>query len=221
MKILLVEDDTRIVRVLNIRLKKENYQVNVASDGKEALEMFKNDNYSMILLDLMLPKLSGREVCKEIRRESNIPIIILTAKNELLTKIELLDIGADDYLTKPFELEELLARMRVLFRNKKNYLENIILRYKEIEIHVNRRKIYVNKKEEKLTKKEYELLEYLIKNKRIVLDRDKIITDIWGWDYEGNLKIIDIYINSLRKKIPNCIKYIKSVYGVGYIFGDE
>ena len=111
--------------------------------------------------------------------------------------------------------------MRVLFRNKKNYLENNILRYKELEIHLNRRKIYVNKKEEKLTKKEYELLEYLIKNKRIVLDRDKIITDIWGWDYEGNLKIIDIYINSLRKKIPNCIKYIKSVYGVGYIFGDE
>lgn len=221
MKVLLIEDDERISRILSISLARENYLVTVVNDGKNAIEIFEKDNYSMILLDLMLPNISGKEICKKIREKSNIPIIILTAKNELLTKVELLDIGADDYLTKPFDLEELFARMRVLFRNKKDFLNTSILKFNEIELDLNTRKIFFEKKEIILTKKEYDLIEYFIKNKKIALSREKIINEVWGWDFDGDFKIIDVYINALRKKIPRCVEYIKSVYGIGYIFGDN
>ncbi len=191
--------------------------MDVCVDGEEGLKKFNENIYSMVLLDLMLPKISGREVCKNIRNISNIPIIVLTAKQELFTKIDLLDIGADDYLTKPFEIEELFARMRVLFRNKGDFVNRGVIRFKDIEVHQNSRKIFINKEEIKLTKKEFNLLEYFIRNKGLVLSREKILNDVWGWDYEGEFKIIDIYINSLRKKISQCQDYIKSVRGVGYI----
>ncbi len=191
--------------------------MDVCIDGEEGLKKFNENIYSMVLLDLMLPKISGREVCKNIRNISNIPIIVLTAKQELFTKIDLLDIGADDYLTKPFEIEELFARMRVLFRNKGDFVNRGVIRFKDIEVHQNSRKIFINKEEIKLTKKEFNLLEYFIRNKGLVLSREKILNDVWGWDYEGEFKIIDIYINSLRKKISQCQDYIKSVRGVGYI----
>lgn len=191
--------------------------MDVCVDGEDGLKKFNENIYSMVLLDLMLPKISGREVCKNIRNISNIPIIVLTAKQELFTKIDLLDIGADDYLTKPFEIEELFARMRVLFRNKGDFVNRGVIRFKDIEVHQNSRKIFINKEEIKLTKKEFNLLEYFIRNKGLVLSREKILNDVWGWDYEGEFKIIDIYINSLRKKISQCQDYIKSVRGVGYI----
>ncbi len=221
MKILIVEDDKRIARILSISLAKENYLVTLVNDGKDAIKIFGEDEYSMVLLDLMLPNISGKEICKKIRDISSVPIIILTAKNELLSKVELLDIGADDYLTKPFELEELFARMRVLFRNKKDFLNTTILKFEELKLNLTTRKVYFAEKEIVLTKKEYDLLEYFVKNKKLVLSREKIINEVWGWDFEGDFKIIDVYINSLRKKIPQCIDYIKSIYGIGYIFGDN
>lgn len=216
-KILLIEDDEKIGKILSLNFLKEGYSVDVCVDGEEGLKKFNENIYSMVLLDLMLPKISGREVCKNIRNISNIPIIVLTAKQELFTKIDLLDIGADDYLTKPFEIEELFARMRVLFRNKGDFVNRGVIRFKDIEVHQNSRKIFINKEEIKLTKKEFNLLEYFIRNKGLVLSREKILNDVWGWDYEGEFKIIDIYINSLRKKISQCQDYIKSVRGVGYI----
>nr|WP_307776283.1 response regulator transcription factor [uncultured Cetobacterium sp.] len=216
-KILLIEDDEKIGKILSLNFLKEGYSMDVCIDGEEGLKKFNENIYSMVLLDLMLPKISGREVCKNIRNISNIPIIVLTAKQELFTKIDLLDIGADDYLTKPFEIEELFARMRVLFRNKGDFVNRGVIRFKDIEVHQNSRKIFINKEEIKLTKKEFNLLEYFIRNKGLVLSREKILNDVWGWDYEGEFKIIDIYINSLRKKISQCQDYIKSVRGVGYI----
>lgn len=216
-KILLIEDDEKIGKILSLNFLKEGYSMDVCVDGEEGLKKFNENIYSMVLLDLMLPKISGREVCKNIRNISNIPIIVLTAKQELFTKIDLLDIGADDYLTKPFEIEELFARMRVLFRNKGDFVNRGVIKFKDIEVHQNSRKIFINKEEIKLTKKEFNLLEYFIRNKGLVLSREKILNDVWGWDYEGEFKIIDIYINSLRKKISQCQDYIKSVRGVGYI----
>ncbi len=216
-KILLIEDDEKIGKILSLNFLKEGYSMDVCVDGEEGLKKFNENIYSMVLLDLMLPKISGREVCKNIRNISNIPIIVLTAKQELFTKIDLLDIGADDYLTKPFEIEELFARMRVLFRNKGDFVIRGVIKFKDIEVHQNSRKIFINKEEIKLTKKEFNLLEYFIRNKGLVLSREKILNDVWGWDYEGEFKIIDIYINSLRKKISQCQDYIKSVRGVGYI----
>lgn len=213
----MIEDDEKIGKILSLNFLKEGYSVDVCIDGEEGLKKFNENIYSMVLLDLMLPKISGREVCKNIRNISNIPIIVLTAKQELFTKIDLLDIGADDYLTKPFEIEELFARMRVLFRNKGDFVNRGVIRFKDIEVHQNSRKIFINKEEIKLTKKEFNLLEYFIRNKGLVLSREKILNDVWGWDYEGEFKIIDIYINSLRKKISQCQDYIKSVRGVGYI----
>lgn len=213
----MIEDDEKIGKILSLNFLKEGYSMDVCVDGEEGLKKFNENIYSMVLLDLMLPKISGREVCKNIRNISNIPIIVLTAKQELFTKIDLLDIGADDYLTKPFEIEELFARMRVLFRNKGDFVNRGVIRFKDIEVHQNSRKIFINKEEIKLTKKEFNLLEYFIRNKGLVLSREKILNDVWGWDYEGEFKIIDIYINSLRKKISQCQDYIKSVRGVGYI----
>ncbi len=213
----MIEDDEKIGKILSLNFLKEGYSMDVCIDGEEGLKKFNENIYSMVLLDLMLPKISGREVCKNIRNISNIPIIVLTAKQELFTKIDLLDIGADDYLTKPFEIEELFARMRVLFRNKGDFVNRGVIRFKDIEVHQNSRKIFINKEEIKLTKKEFNLLEYFIRNKGLVLSREKILNDVWGWDYEGEFKIIDIYINSLRKKISQCQDYIKSVRGVGYI----
>lgn len=202
-------------------MRKEGYIVDISRDGKEGLKIFEESPYSMILLDLMLPGLSGNEICKKIREKSNIPIIVLTAKHELFTKIDLLDMGADDYLTKPFEIDELLARMRVVFRNKESFVDTGIIKFKEIELHQNTRKIFIDGKDIKLTKKEFNLIEYFIRNKSIVLSREKILDEVWGWEYDGDFKIVDIYINSLRKKVPLCQKYIKSIRGVGYIFGDE
>lgn len=220
-KILIIEDDVKIGQILQMSLTKEGYLADVSLDGTEGYEKFKSGSYSLILLDLMLPGISGRDLCAKIRRESNIPIIILTAKDELFTKVELLDIGADDYLTKPFEMDELFARIRVTFRNKENFSNDGIIRFKEIEIHQNTRKIVVEGSELKITKKEFNLMEYFVRNKGIVLSREKIMDEVWGWDSEVDYKIVDIYINSLRKKIVQCQVYIKSIRGIGYIFGND
>lgn len=221
-KVLIIEDNDKIRKLLKMELIHEKYLVDEASDGKIGLEKFKTENFDLILLDLMLPKYSGEEICKKIRETSNIPIIVLTAKDQILNKVELLDMGADDYLTKPFNIKELFARMRVIFRNKKDFYSDNFIKYEELKIDSEKKILFINDKEVKLTKTEYNLIYNFIINKEIVLSREKIIEEIWGWDFEGDIKIIDVYINSLRKKIETKNKkYIKTVRGFGYILKYE
>ncbi|MDP0505932.1 MAG: response regulator transcription factor [Fusobacterium sp. JB019] len=221
-RVLIIEDNDKIRKLLKMELMHEKYLVHEASDGKIGLEKFKSGSFDLILLDLMLPKYSGEEVCKKIRETSDIPIIVLTAKDQILNKVELLDMGADDYLTKPFNMQELFARMRVIFRNKKNFYSDNFIKYEELKIDSEQKILYLNDKEIKLTKTEYNLIYNFILNKEIVLSREKIIEEIWGWDFEGDIKIIDVYINSLRKKIETKNKkYIKTVRGFGYVLKHE
>lgn len=216
--ILIIEDDLRIRRILQLELEHEGDLVSLAKDGKEGLEKAKLIRYDLILLDLMLPEISGEEVCKELRKNSDVPIIVLTAKENIRSKVELLDMGADDYITKPFNIEELFARMRVALRNKKDYQELNQLKYEDLVLDIIKKELIIEKRKVSLTKTEYRLLELFILNREITISREKIITEIWGYDFEGEEKIVDVYLNSLRKKIeaPNK-KYIQNIRGFGYM----
>ncbi|MGL6119267.1 MAG: response regulator transcription factor [Fusobacteriaceae bacterium] len=220
-KILIIEDDPKIRRYLELELIHEGYSVDLANDGEVGLNLFRENDYSLILLDLMLPILSGEEVCKIIRKESQIPIIILTAKDEVFSKITLLDLGADDYITKPFIIGELLARLRVIFRNKHSLVHKKIIKFENISLNLNTKAAQLNDIIIPLTKTEYNLLYYLIINKNLVLTREKILENVWGYDYFGDGKIIDMYIKSLRKKMDPNSDYIKTIRGFGYSLKKE
>ncbi|AAL95457.1 DNA-binding response regulator [Fusobacterium nucleatum subsp. nucleatum ATCC 25586] len=217
-KILIIEDDKNIQRLLTLELRHKNYSVDSAYDGEQGIEMFSKNSYDLVLLDLMLPKKSGKEVCQELRKLAETPIIIITAKDSVLDKVELLDLGANDYICKPFAMEELLARIRVATRNKENsnnkqfYLEN------EIKMDILAKKVFLNEVEVSLTKTEFLILEYFMKNKGLSCSREKIIIGVWGYDFDGEEKIVDVYINSLRKKIDPKSYYIHTIRGFGYIF---
>ena len=220
--ILIIEDEKKIRRFLQLELEHEGYSVITAEDGEEGLNKVKNNHYDIVLLDLMLPRLSGEEVCKEIRKFSEIPIIILTAKDQTLNKVELLDMGADDYLTKPFAIEELLARIRVALRNKKDFTDNRFLTYHSLKLDLETKILYRDDEEISLTKKEFNLFYLLMLNKEIVISREKILEEVWGYDFLGDEKIVDVYINALRKKIDtDDEKYIHTVRGFGYTLKKE
>jgi len=217
-KILIIEDDKNIQRLLTLELRHKNYVVDSAYDGEQGIEMFSKNTYNLVLLDLMLPKKSGKEVCQELRKLADTPIIIITAKDSVLDKVELLDLGANDYICKPFAMEELLARIRVATRNKENsnnkhfYIEN------EIKMDISAKKVLLNEEEISLTKTEFLILEYFMKNKGLSCSREKIIIGVWGYDFDGEEKIVDVYINSLRKKIDPKSYYIHTIRGFGYVF---
>ena len=217
-KILIIEDDKNIQRLLTLELRHKNYSVDSAYDGEQGIEMFSKNSYDLVLLDLMLSKKSGKEVCQELRKLAETPIIIITAKDSVLDKVELLDLGANDYICKPFAMEELLARIRVATRNKEKsnnkqlYLEN------EIKMDISAKKVFLNEVEISLTKTEFLILEYFMKNKGLSCSREKIIVGVWGYDFDGEEKIVDVYINSLRKKIDPKSYYIHTIRGFGYIF---
>lgn len=221
MKILIVEDDKRISKFLKIEFLREGYRVELAFDGKEAMEKIQNNFFNVMLLDLMIPNISGEDLCKKIRGESDIPIIVLTAKNSLVSKVQLLDIGADDYITKPFEIEELFARIRVVLRNKSHYLTDGFERYGEVGLKRDSKEITVRGKSVSLSKKEYNLMEYFFLNKEIVLSREKIVESVWGYDFQGNLSIVDACIKNMRKKLKLEKPLISSIRGVGYIFKES
>ena len=225
-KILIIEDEKKIARFLELELKYEGYEVEIANNGREGLEKALKDKVDLIILDLMLPKLSGIEVCRRLRNKSEIPIIMLTAKDDVSDKVLGLDIGADDYMTKPFAIEELLARIRVNIKksiiiNEEENIENLI-EHKNLKLFKNNYRVEYKKEEIELTKKEFELLEYLMINKNIVLSRDKILENVWGYDYFGETNLIDVYIRYLRSKIDQKynVNIIKTVRGVGYIIRD-
>ncbi len=218
-KVLLIEDEIKLARFVELELKYEGYEVTVCHDGREGFETFFKDEYNLILLDLMLPGLNGIEICRRIRRTSQTPIIMLTAKDEIMDKVAGLDSGADDYLTKPFAIEELLARMRVALKHSeiKKEKDSIFSLY-DMKIDTAQRLVTINDEQIELTKKEYELLLYLVKNKNIVLTREQILNQVWGYDYLGETNVVDVYIRYLRSKIDETYnkKYIHTIRGVGY-----
>ena len=222
-KILIVEDEQKIARFLELELKYEGYDVDIANNGREGFEKGKSPDVDLIILDLMLPGLSGIEVCRRLRQTSDVPIIMLTAKDDISDKVTGLDIGADDYMTKPFAVEELLARIRVLLKRKYHKTnEQDILKIGKLTLCKNNYKVEYDNENIELTKKEFELLEYLMKNKNIVISREKILDNVWGYDYYGDTNIIDVYIRYIRSKIDQKydLNLIETVRGVGYIIRD-
>lgn len=224
-KILLIEDNAKIRRYLELELTESGYNTISSSNGTSGLKEMRNNDFDLLLLDLGLPDITGENICKEVRTFSNIPIIILTAKDEVLTKVSLLDLGADDYITKPFVVEELLARIRVCLRNKQsdvkgnNNHNNHLVVYKDISIDLELKSVFIKNIPIQLTKTEFLLLHYLTLNREIILTREQIISNVWGYDYIGDEKIVDAYIKILRKKIN--VDYIKTVRGFGYILKGE
>ncbi|ERI91882.1 response regulator ArlR [Clostridiales bacterium oral taxon 876 str. F0540] len=222
-KILLVEDEIQMSMVIEMELEHEGYEVDIAHDGMEALRKAENTEYKLILLDIMIPNLNGVEVCKRIRGFSDVPIIMLTAKGEIQDKVLGLDAGANDYLTKPFAIEELLARIRVYERNKSVKDDKDVIKVRDVVMDNKTHKVWRACREIELTKKEYDILELLLINKNIVLTRETVIEKVWGYDFIGDTKNVDVFIRYLRSKIDDDFedKLITTVRGVGYVIEEN
>ncbi|MEK3979056.1 response regulator transcription factor [Psychrobacillus sp. FSL K6-2836] len=226
--ILIVEDEEKIVRLLEIELEYEGYETGKALDGIDAFEMFLSQKWDLILLDIMLPGMSGIELLRRIRgKNSAVPIILLTAKDSIEDKVSGLDLGANDYITKPFRMEELLARIRAVLRMSQatipsSSIDEEWLQFSDLRVNDKTREVVRSDLDVSLTPKEYDLLLYLLKNKRQVLDRGQILEAVWGYDYYGDTKIVDVYIRYLRKKIDADFDtaLIHTVRGVGYVLKD-
>ncbi|MBU5299109.1 response regulator transcription factor [Clostridium sporogenes] len=224
--ILIIEDEKRVSEVLKAYLEKEGYKVYCTTKGLEGIEIFKSMDIKLIILDLMLPDISGEEVCKIIRRSSDVHIFMLTAKGALNDRIEGLNIGADEYLIKPFSPRELTARVNALFRrlSTDNSTSNLIFDDGKLSIDYDKRVVKVNGKEISITPNEFDILYALVSNKGKVLSREQLIDKIFGIDFEGYDRTIDVHIKNIRKKIEEDTKnpkYIVTVMKVGYKFGGE
>jgi DNA-binding response OmpR family regulator len=224
-RILVVEDENQIAKILKIELEFEGYEVLVAHDGKSGLQAALMEKLDLILLDVMLPELNGLEVLRRIRKENErIPILLLTARNLTMDKVTGLDLGANDYITKPFEMEELLARVRSSLRQNSivaqaSEEENKTLSYHDLSINLDTREVKRGNTSITLTPKEFDLLVYLLMNKNKIVTRDNILNDVWGYEFEGETNVIDVYIRHLRKKIEDDsadTTIIQTVRGVGY-----
>ncbi|MCW6086414.1 response regulator transcription factor [Clostridium sporogenes] len=227
-KILVVDDEERILDVIKAYLEKEGYEVITAMDGEGAIKLFKEISFHLVILDLMLPKLSGEEVCSKIREYSNVPIIMLTAKVEEEDKLEGLSIGADDYLTKPFSVRELVARVKALirraYRGKYPLAEHLILNDGDLEVDIRKMKVLKKGKVVTLTPYEFKVLVSLLTNPGQVFTREQLVEQAFGYDYESFNRTVDTYIKNIRQKIednPKAPNYITTVYGVGYRFGGK
>lgn len=226
-RVLIVEDERRIARFLQMELEHEGMSTAIEDNGRLAYERIMQENYDLILLDVMLPDMDGFTICRKVRELSQVPIIMLTAKDDIDDKVQGLDIGADDYITKPFATPELLARMRVVLRRQESQRETReaqeeILSVKNLTMYPARHEVKVNATPVELTKKEYDLLEYLLRNKRTVLTRDQILSNVWDYDYMGDTNVVDVYIRYLRQKLDDRFqeKYIHTMRGVGYVIKD-
>ena len=226
-QVLIVEDERRIARFLQMELEHEGMSTAIEDNGRRAYERIMQENYDLILLDVMLPDMDGFTICRKVRELSQVPIIMLTAKDDIDDKVQGLDIGADDYITKPFATPELLARMRVVLRRQESQREakgvqEEILSVKNLTMYPARHEVKVDDVLVELTKKEYDLLEYLLRNKRNVLTRDQILSNVWDYDYMGDTNVVDVYIRYLRQKLDDRFqeKYIHTMRGVGYVIKD-
>ena len=222
-KVLIIEDEIKMARFIELELKYEDYEVTVSNDGREGLDKFFEGDFDMVLLDLMLPGLNGFEICRRIRKVSNVPVIMLTAKDEVMDKVAGLDIGANDYITKPFAIEELLARMRaVLRRSPSKGQSGTIIKFSDVQMDLESRVVHVNDSVVDLTKKEFEVLLYLAQNKNNVISREQIFSKVWGQEV-GETNIVDVYIRYIRTKLDERFskRYVYTARGEGYFVKDE
>ena len=225
-RVLVVDDEKVIVKGLKFSLEQEGWQVDCAYDGEEALNMAQANNYNIILLDIMLPKFTGLEVCQQIRETSNVPIIMLTAKGDDMDKIMGLEYGADDYITKPFNILEVKARMKAIMRrttqSKKNDRKEIVSG--DLRLVQDGKRVFVNEKEIKVTGKEYDLLKLLVENVNRVYSREELLKTVWGADYPGDVRTVDVHVRRLREKIetnPGEPLYVQTKWGSGYYYKEH
>jgi two-component system response regulator ArlR len=226
-KILIIEDELKIARFLELELEYEGYKVEQCHDGREGLQKALNGCFDLILLDIMLPSMNGTEILRRLRQNSEIPVIMLTARDEVMDKVTGLDMGANDYVTKPFAIEELLARIRAALKRSPHKSEKTeaskVLQHDSLKLDLDKYTVYYNNNLIELTKREFDLLKYMIENKNIVLTRDRLIQTVWGYDYTGDTNVVDVYIRYLRSKIDDKYnkKIIHTIRGVGYVIKDE
>ena len=222
-RILLVEDEEKLARVVELELRYEGYEVEKAFDGREGLEKALSGHFDLILLDIMLPSMSGMEVFRRLRRESQVPVIMVTARDAVVDKVSGLDSGADDYITKPFEIEELLARVRAARRKRPAQQEGTVLTAGPLTMDPERHGVTVKGTPVELTRREFDLLRYLLENKEKVISRESLLDNVWGFDFVGETNAVDVYIRFLRAKIDEAfgIKLIHTVRGVGYVIREE
>ena len=219
-KILIVEDEEAIARFLELELRHEGYEVGKAADGRAGLEMALSGEYDLVLLDIMLPLLSGMEVIRRLRKESQLPVIMLTARDTVMDKVSGLDMGADDYITKPFAIEELLARIRTALRKRpRAETPKSLLTCGPVVMDVARHQVTCRGEPVDLTSREFDVLKLMMENQQIVLSRDTFLAKVWGYDYVGETNVVDVYIRYLRSKIDDAygVDLIHTVRGVGYV----
>jgi len=224
-KVLVVDDEKLIVKGIRFSLEQEGMEVDCAYDGEEAFNMAKEKEYDMILLDVMLPKMDGFEVCQAIREFSDMPIIMLTAKGDDMDKILGLDYGADDYITKPFNILEVKARIKAIMRRTaggtKKEAVNAVIEKGDLRLECDSRRLFILGNEINLTGREFELLELLVKNENKVYSREKLLEIVWGKDYPGDVRTVDVHVRRLREKVennPSEPKYVHTKWGVGYYY---
>lgn len=220
MKILIADDDERISRLINDFLTHGGYEVKIANDGEEALNLFKTYDFDLIILDVMMPVYDGWIVCKEIRKTSNVPIIMLTAKDSDLDELFGFEIGADDYIAKPFNIALLMARVKRLLKDKDAGISKSLMTFKNITVDVEKHLVTIDNNNVDLSPKEYELLVYFINNVSKVISRETLLRIIWGGEYFGDTRTVDTHINRLRNKLGDSSIYLKTVRSFGYKFGE-
>lgn len=226
-RILIIEDEEKIARFIELELSHEGYETDKAYNGREGLEKIESGGYDLVILDIMLPELSGIEVLRRARRSSDVPVILLTARDSVTDKVSGLDMGANDYMTKPFAIEELLARIRAILRTEKQKPaveeevgdERHILSCAGIEMNADSHEVTYLGQPVDLTNREFILLRTLLENKNVAMSRDKLLCDAWGYDYYGETNIIDVYVRYIRHKTSDDV--IKTIRGVGYIISDS
>ncbi|GMQ56730.1 response regulator YycF [Vallitalea sediminicola] len=226
-RILVVDDEKLIVKGIKFSLEQDDMIVDVAYDGQEAFDLAKTNVYDLIILDVMLPKIDGLSVCRQIREFSNMPVIMLTAKGEDMDKILGLEYGADDYMTKPFNILELKARMKAVFRRIKteyNGDSETVINSGELKIDCESRRVFINNQEVNLTAKEFDLLELFSKHPNKVYSRENLLNIVWGYDYPGDVRTVDVHVRRLREKVepnPSEPKFIHTKWGVGYYYQNK
>ena len=222
-KVLVADDDINIVKLIKLYLVKEDFTVCTASNGTEAREVYKRENPSIIVLDIMMPELDGNGVCREIRKTSDVPIIMLTAKGETFDKVLSLELGADDYIVKPFEPKELIARIKAILRRseaKSGQSTEKVVKFDKLEVNLSNYELKLDNNILEIPPKELELLYFLVSNPNRVFTREQLLEEVWGFDYFGDSRTVDVHIKRLREKLENVTAnwQLKTVWGVGYKF---
>lgn len=229
-KILIIEDEEKIARFVELELSHEGYETDKATNGREGLEKIESGGYDLVILDIMLPELNGIEVLRRARRTTDVPVILLTARDSVTDKVSGLDMGANDYITKPFAIEELLARIRAILRSSEKAAvkapepaekeeDGSILSCSGVEMNTDSHEVTYNGQPVELTNREFILLRTLMENKNVAMTREKLLCDAWGYDYYGETNIIDVYVRYIRHKTSDDV--IKTIRGVGYIVSDN